>query len=97
MTPAEADVLAERARQREQWGDAHDDGHIDGALADAASLLCNTGWTGVDDEPSELPAGPGGAFQLRYRHDRRRQLVIGAAFAIAEIDRLDRAAAREKP
>jgi hypothetical protein len=82
------DVLAERAKQVEQWGNAHDDEHGHGELAAAAGLL-----VGGDD----TLGAPEWAWNLigKHRGDRRRQLVIGAALAIAEIERLDRAGGGE--
>jgi predicted transcriptional regulator len=82
-TPAVRDVLAERAKQYVQWGNAHDDEHGHGELAAAAGLL-------VAGEATRAPVW---SWRLLDKHpDRRRQLVIGAALAIAEIERLDRAA-----
>lgn len=81
------DVLCERAK----WGDAHDDEHADGALADAAAALIHPACQVVEDY------GPEWARDLRRKSadgGRRRQLVIGVALALAEIERLDRAAAR---
>lgn len=87
-TLAVRDVLAERAKQVEQWGNAHDDEHGHGELAAAAGLL-----VGGDD----TLGAPEWAWNLigKHRGDRRRQLVIGAALAIAEIERLDRAGGGE--
>lgn len=82
------DVAAERLRQIEQEGCTgdHDDEHEGGALADAAICyidpsLLNRWW------PWEL--------DWYKPKDRRRNLVRAAALLIAEIDRLDRAGARE--
>ncbi len=103
------DVAVERERQREKWGDDHDDEHADGALAAAAAVL-------VHPQAPPEPCGcreamcphvpvvivepiraPDWAHPLRWRHaDRRRQLVIGAALAIAEIERIDRQAERAR-
>lgn len=103
MTRAEADVLAEREKQRAKWSDAHDDGHADGELGASAAVLvhplaprpscgCREAmcehWSIVPD-PEPVNA-PDWAYTLRWGHDRRRQLVIGAALALAEIERLDR-------
>ncbi len=77
------EVAAEREKQRAKWGDAHDDGHTDEALVDAAVVLATVG---------DIPFGPAWAFELfeRLRLDRRRQLIIAAALLIAEVERLDR-------
>lgn len=85
------DVLAERRRQVEQegWTPDHDDAHEFGELAEAAMSY----------------ADPAAHCQLGVPHlwpwvaewwkprDRRRNLVRAAALLIAEIERLDRAAA----
>lgn len=90
LTKAERDVLAERAAQRAKWSAAHDDDHDDGALAASAAFLADPSY---QDDPAEAEDDDlGWAVQLRAKHagDRRRQLVISAALAIAEIERLDR-------
>jgi hypothetical protein len=83
MTRAEQDVLDEREKQRRQWGNMHDDNHNDGALGDAAAAMLSQ---------ADSVYGPRWAAELRHKHrdDRRRQLVIGAAFALAELERFDR-------
>ena len=83
LTQAETDVLAERAKQRAKWGNDHDDKHKDGVLATAAMALAGN----LD------PGGEGWIVDLVRKHadNPRRRLVITAAFAIAEIERLDRA------
>ncbi len=91
MSQAETDVRVERRRQRDQWGDDHDDTHDGGELADAAAWLANT------DDPDDGDVDDedlGWAVRLKARHasDRRQQLVIAAALVLAEIDRLDRIA-----
>jgi hypothetical protein len=96
LTRAEQDVLRERDKQRERWGDEHDAAeHGDGALAAAAAFLA---WPdGYEERPGEadrcLIPCPGWAYRLLERHDsdRRRQLLIAAALCLAEIERLDRA------
>jgi len=86
VTRAEQEVLDERDKQRRQWGDMHDDDHVDGALGDAAAALLSQ----VD--LVSVTHGPKWAAELRYKHraDRRRQLVVGAALALAELERFDR-------
>lgn len=82
MTPAEKDVLAEREKQRERWGDRHDDEHDVGILLMAA-LRILVGPSG--------PKSPSWAYRWDDRPIRTR-LVKACAFLLAEIDRLDRAA-----
>lgn len=92
-TRAEKSVLAERARQRQQWDAHHDDELPAGDLAIAATVLAEPGDIfHVDEDEGTDPATPW-AFRLLYKHreDRRRQLVIAAALLLAEIDRMDRA------
>ena len=98
MSPALADVIAEREKQRAKWGDDHDDEHIFGAIRIAAASLAvdgtdahvesSDGDPGVNFDPWGLVAryGYGGT-----KPDRRRALVIAAALLLAEIERLDRA------
>lgn len=77
---AELDVLAERTKQRETWGNHHDDEHGSGDISRAALCLvtCTPHHWGLLEKP-------------RYAH-RRDRLVVAAALLIAEIDRLDREA-----
>jgi hypothetical protein len=87
---AEMDVLCERVKQRQKWGDAHDDRHEDGELAGAAAFLADPEY--VEDDPASLHEEDGWAIHLRAKHraDRRQQLVIAAALLLAEIERIDR-------
>ena len=87
---AVGDVLGERIRQiaSEGWTPAHDDQHVAGELAQASAwYACDAReapcWPWVDSVPD-----------LRGK-DRRRQVVIAAALLLAEIERLDRLAAKE--
>ena len=91
-TKALASVVAERAKQIEQWGNGHDDDHQTGDLAFAAAGLI------IGPDGSFGP--PDGGFKSdwwamglwrRHRNDRRKQLVIAAALLLAEIERMDRA------
>lgn len=77
------DVLAERAKQRAKWTEAHDDGHGDASLAAAAAVLAHP--------ESEGLFGPEWSFDLREKrpHERER-CVVAAALLLAEIERLDR-------
>ncbi|MDN7541175.1 hypothetical protein QZM85_27925, partial [Burkholderia cenocepacia] len=92
VTNAVRDVLAERRRQIEQegWTPEHDDAHLTGDLALAAACYAIHGserWnhdTFMWPWPKEWwkPTTP------------RRNLVKAGALILAEIERLDRAAAR---
>lgn len=84
------DVLAERRRQveAEGWTPEHDNEHVDGKIAEeAAGFLMNGqsphpwNWSWKHKHPDSPTRSP-----------RRRQLVIGVALGLAEIERLDRAA-----
>ncbi|KVD57297.1 hypothetical protein WI87_18830 [Burkholderia ubonensis] len=91
LTNAVRDVLAERRRHVEQegWTPEHDDQHTDGAMARAAACYAYpelTAIAGLRTWPWDTtwwkPSAP------------RRNLVKAVALGIAEIERLDRAAAR---
>ncbi|KVQ12031.1 hypothetical protein WJ99_13890 [Burkholderia ubonensis] len=90
LTNAVRDVLAERRRHVEQegWTPEHDDQHTDGAMAHAAACYAYpelTAIAGLRPWPWDTtwwkPSAP------------RRNLVKAVALGIAEIERLDRAAA----
>jgi hypothetical protein len=88
LTRGEGDVLLERERQREQWGDAHDSEHH-GPTQLVVMLVVRV--DGI--RHCEVAGGDrqlAGSVRLKAKHDRRRQLVIAAALCIAEVDRLDR-------
>jgi hypothetical protein len=92
------DIAAERRRQIEVewWTPAHDDGHDDSALAKAAACYALSG-TGVlaigrlSKKPDLWPWD----WKWWKPSDRRRDLVKAGALIVAEIERLDRAAASE--
>lgn len=91
MTKAAHDVIDERLRQRrvEGWTPEHDDRHTNGELADAAALYASLQvrhLTGFEVWPW--------AAEWWKPTDRRRDLVKAGALILAEIERLDRAAAR---
>ena len=92
-----ADVAAEREKQRQTWGDEHDDQHTAGQLAEIAALVAHPNDLDVDpDDDGEDDDGVEWvAVRIRRRNERRRQLVIAAALCIAEIERLDRAEVRD--
>lgn len=90
MTKALEDVKAERRRQVEKgWTEQHDDDHTNGWLARASSDMVM---------PGQYPIP--GSWDWKHKHpdsperlSRREQLVVGAALALAEIERIDRAVA----
>lgn len=106
LTPAAADVLAERRRQVEVegWDAAHDAKHGSGDLAAAggcyalgAAFLLTPGLRYREYVPAEVPRlWPWDArwWKLNGR-DPRRGLVKAGALILAEIERLDRAGAKE--
>ena len=95
VSAAARDVLAERQRQIsvEGWTPEHDDEHSSGELALAAACYAL-----VANQPLErkAPMCPG-SWPWRYEwwkpSDRRRDLIKAGALILAEIERLDRAAA----
>jgi hypothetical protein len=98
MRDAALDVLAERSRQisAEGWTPEHDDEHGDGELARAASVYANPH---IWDILGESQVGwPWDASWWRPSTPRQN-LVKAGALILAEIERLDRAAAmtKEKP
>lgn len=87
MTNALRDVLAERERQRQQWGNDHDDKEeSDGQLADAAAVLAVTPESEVRAKGVEWVWG----LRSRLIGDVRGRLVRAAALLLAELERLDR-------
>lgn len=91
---AALDVLAERQRQisAEGWTPEHDDSHLDGQMASAAACYAMraAGWRGPRDGP--LHQWPWDAEWWKPK-DVRSNLVRAGALILAEIERLDRAAA----
>lgn len=99
-------VILEVARERERqisvegWTPEHDDEHTDGQLARAASCYAHYSATDGHQRAGQryLEAGispvswPFHASWWKPR-DKRRDLVRAAALIVAEIERLDRAAA----
>ncbi|HHM8949108.1 TPA: hypothetical protein ACRNDK_003332, partial [Pseudomonas aeruginosa] len=95
------DVQAERRRQitAEGWTPEHDDEHADGQMAQAAGCYAlHAGGIGTD-----WPDGLQNGSALFWPWDKdwwkpttpRRDLVKACALALAEIERLDRAAASQ--
>lgn len=93
FTTVVMDVLNERARQRQLWGDEHDDDcHGEHDLAAAAATLALP----PDATPWLNGAAPEWAVKLRRKleDDRRGSLVRATALLISELERLDRAEGR---
>lgn len=96
------DVLHERRRQLQDEGcaESHDDQYDSGELAaaaacytmNAACLLHPENGAPLDIEALRMLAWPWGEKQWKPK-DARRDLVRAAALIVAEIERLDRAAA----
>lgn len=98
---AASDVLAERARQisAEGWIHEHDDEHVNDEIAAMACYYAMP--PGARDWPAaETGYGATWGEAIRPENwnfqsgDRRRELVKAAALALAEIERMDRAAAK---
>ncbi len=91
MTAAARDVIAERRRQieTEEWSLKHDDEYTAGELAFSASCYA------LAEEGEPPPAVWPWASGWWKPRDRRSNLVRAAALILAEIERLDRAAAKE--
>ena len=93
MTHAELDVLAEREKQRARWSADHDDHHDAGELGvRAAELLVDGTDAHVVDQYDDADAW---GLVRRYgcraaSPDPRRALVVAAALALAELERIDR-------
>lgn len=97
MTQGAIDVLAERQRQIkvEGWTPEHDDQHAGGGMAFAAAAYA------VNANAGPRMSGPlwnwtGWSRDWWKPKDARSNLVRAAALLLAEIDRLDRAAAAER-
>lgn len=99
MTKAAADVLAERRRQIEVegWTPEHDDEYDAGELSDAAGCYALVASIPEEHRPRSVPR----FWPLQWRVNwwkpttQRRDLVKAGALILAEIERLDRAAAPE--
>jgi hypothetical protein len=106
LPQAHLDVLAERQRQiqKEGWTEAHDDRHSEGEMARAAS--CYAMGSTMSFEPMEPRRGMFSVINLLWPSEwswlwwkpgsPRRMLVKAAALLLAEIERIDRAEARER-
>ncbi|QAY96685.1 hypothetical protein CWB41_13890 [Methylovirgula ligni] len=103
LTQAELDIVQERRRQVEVkgWTPEHDDRHEGGEIAGAAAcyimenlLVHAPGLRAVIKKTIEM-LWPWAHHWWKPK-DRRRNLVKAGALIIAEIERFDRAAARER-
>lgn len=96
----------ERQMQAEGWGTDHDDHHDTGEMAKAAA--CYAIFSAMPDDARDLANFDDSLLEMNFfrrywpweRHwwkpkDRRRDLVRAAALLVAEIERLDRAAAKK--
>lgn len=102
MTAVIDEIYEERVRQvhGEGWSPAHDDGHDKGELAMAAACYAASETLYVEqsyhDRTVFRDLWPWSVeWDKRRKHTRRRRMVIAAALIVAEIERLDRAAAKE--
>lgn len=110
ITQAAFDVLVERRRQVEAkgWTPKHDDWHLAGELADAAACYAVAGGGTVMFGHAVLTFQHAGHAVWPWSVDawrpstdpdeltaKRRNLVKAGALILAEIERLDRATAKE--
>lgn len=94
LTQAARDVLAERQRQisAEGWTPANDDGHEPGSLSEAAGCYAMQAYGS-----KQLPAlWPWAIAWWKPSDDPRRNLEKAGALILAEMERIDRAAARSQ-
>ena len=104
LTAAAHDVLKERARQvaQEGYDTEHDDSHVNDEVAAMAALFVmpeaardwDASSTGYGRTLGEAILPPD--WNYPRLGDRRDQLIKGAAMALAEIERIDRAAQASK-
>ncbi|MFL9904725.1 hypothetical protein PQR71_42470, partial [Paraburkholderia fungorum] len=94
LTDAARDVLTERHRQvtAEGWTPAHDDAHDSEEMAIAAACYAES--AGGYNYPSTVPSNWPWASKWWKSTTPRRDLVKAGALILAEIERLDRAAAQ---
>lgn len=99
LSKAMADVVEERRRQDAEEGHSttHDDLHDGGELVDnAMECCCAAIAAGHGHRGFPHQAHPSWGLGNKHREDPRRLLVIAAALVLAEIERLDRQAARRR-
>lgn len=101
-------IILEIARERERqmaeegWTPEHDDTHTDGEMARAAAQYAKIGATNWEARHAQTLKAEGvlppvnwpWAAEWWKPKDPRRNLIRAAALLIAEIERLDRAAAK---
>lgn len=92
FNPALLDVISERQRQRavEGWTSEHDDAYQNSELADAAACYAINAHNQGFSTPAHWPWAP----DWWKQSGPRRDLVKAGALILAEIERLDRAAAK---
>lgn len=99
MSNAINDVISERKRQQESegWSTAHDDKHKPGELAAAGSRYATNAAACLGIHPPCLHFGASWPWDEMWfkATTPRRDLVKAGALILAEIERLDRAAARD--
>lgn len=102
LPQAARDVLAERQRQisTEGWTPEHDDEHVNDEIAAMACYYVMPPgareWSGPDGYGATLGEAIRPEGWDAKDCDRRRELVNGAALALAELERIDRAATAAK-
>ncbi|EEW1782580.1 hypothetical protein D6924_00100 [Escherichia coli] len=91
FNPAILDVIAERQRQKavEGWTSEHDDAYQNSELADAAACYAINAHNQGLSTPAHWPWAP----DWWKQSGPRRDLVKAGALILAEIERIDRAAA----
>lgn len=100
MKLALQEIRAERERQItvENWSEAHDDGHAEGEMLQAAVIYL---WHGTDKAAplrgDGSPVGWPWEPQWWKPKDRRRNLVRAGALCLAEIGRINRKWKRQAP
>ena len=83
------EIIEERTRQIAKGYTAeHDDEATDGEIGQAAGLVM---LELRSDDDARFTAGRVATYILDKHQDRRRQIIIALALAVAEIERLDRA------
>lgn len=83
-------VIEELNKQRNKWGDAHDDNHQDDSIPVAAREVIQSYLNG----PGHFFPPPGAdewGLGAKYNKDPRKCLIVAAALLISEIRRFDRA------
>lgn len=96
LTEAARDVLTERQRQisTEGWTPEHDDEHSQGEMAEAAACYAASANVPAILKRLQAPGFWPWAAKWWKPSDTRRDLIKAGALILAEIERLDRAAAR---